>query len=197
MSYYFTNDPQLKRNRKTIDFRFLGVMEHFQSDNGVFSKDSLDYGSRVLLETLMNENISGRVLDLGCGIGVIGILLKKHYADIELTSVDVNETAIQLTQENSKIYHQNNDVFLSDGLENVAGNFDVIVSNPPIRTGKQKIYSLFEQSLERLNKNGTIYLVIRKQQGAQSAVNFLIEKGCVTEIINKEKGYWIIKVKKD
>lgn len=197
MSYYFTNDPQLERNRKKINFRFLGVEEYFISDNGVFSKETLDYGSRVLLESVYKEKISGKILDLGCGIGVIGILLKKYNPNLSLTMVDINETAVELAKENSKLYNQNNIVIVSDGLSNVEDLFDIIVSNPPIRIGKQKMYSLLLQAGDSLKKNGLMYLVIRKQQGAQSAINYLRSNNYSTEIINKEKGYWIIKVKKD
>lgn len=197
MSYYFTNDPQLERNRKKICFRFLGVEEHFVSDNGVFSKDTLDYGSRVLLESVYKEKISGKILDLGCGIGVIGILLKKYNPNLSLTMVDINETAVELAKQNSQLYNQNNIVIVSDGLSNIEDMFDIIISNPPIRIGKQKMYSLLLQAGDSLKKNGLMYLVIRKQQGAQSAIKFLLDNNYNAEVINKEKGYWIIKVKKD
>ncbi len=108
MSYYFTNDPQLEMNRKNISFRFFGVIENFISDNGVFSKETLDYGSRALLETITKLDITGKVLDMGCGIGVIGILLKKYKSDIDLTLIDVNERAVELTKINSQNYKQDN-----------------------------------------------------------------------------------------
>ncbi len=194
MSYYFTNDPNVKENRRNIDFRFLSHLETFISDDGVFSKDTLDFGSRVMLETLMDENLNGKVLDLGCGIGVIGILLKKYKPEIEVTMIDVNERAVGLALDNSKRYGQNNVALVSDGFENIDDQkFDVVISNPPIRTGKQKIYSLFAQSLEHLNEGGCLYLVIRDKQGAASAVKYLKSLKEKVTVINKEKGYWIIK----
>lgn len=195
MSYYFTNDPQLEMNRKNISFRFFGVIENFISDNGVFSKETLDYGSRALLETITKLDITGKVLDMGCGIGVIGILLKKYKSDIDLTLIDVNERAVELTKINSQNYKQDNKVILSDGFAAIDDKFDCIVSNPPIRIGKEKLYSLFTQAYEHLNENGMMYLVIRKQQGAKSAMTYLVELGLKVELLNKDKGYWIISAK--
>ena len=195
MSYYFTNDPQLEMNRKNISFRFFGVIENFISDNGVFSKETLDYGSRALLETITKLDITGKVLDMGCGIGVIGILLKKYKSDIDLTLIDVNERAVELTKINSQNYKQDNKVILSDGFTALDDKFDCIVSNPPIRIGKEKLYSLFAQAYEHLNENGMMYLVIRKQQGAKSAMTYLVELGLKVELLNKDKGYWIISAK--
>lgn len=195
MSYYFTNDPQLEMNRKNISFRFFGVIENFISDNGVFSKETLDYGSRALLETITKLDITGKVLDMGCGIGVIGILLKKYKSDIDLTLIDVNERAVELTKINSQNYKQDNKVILSDGFTALDDKFDCIVSNPPIRIGKEKLYSLFAQAYEHLNENGMMYLVIRKQQGAKSAMTYLAELGLKVELLNKDKGYWIISAK--
>ena len=195
MSYYFTNDPQLEMNRKNISFRFFGVIENFISDNGVFSKETLDYGSRSLLETITKLDITGKVLDMGCGIGVIGILLKKYKSDIDLTLIDVNERAVELTKINSQNYKQDNKVILSDGFTALDDKFDCIVSNPPIRIGKEKLYSLFTQAYEHLNENGMMYLVIRKQQGAKSAMTYLVELGLKVELLNKDKGYWIISAK--
>lgn len=197
MSYYFTNDPNIKSNRRMIDFRFLATLETFTSDNGVFSKDTLDFGSRVMLETLVNRELKGSLLDLGCGIGVIGILLKKYKPELKVTMVDVNETAVSLAKENSKLYHQDNTVLVSDGFTNIDTKFDTIVSNPPIRTGKKVIYELFRQSFDYLNDSGKLYLVIRDKQGAASAVKYLQTLCEKVEIVRKEKGYWIILASKD
>jgi len=84
MSYYFTSNNGKQPNRKKITFRFLASMETFISDDGVFSKDTLDFGSRVLLECLVPRTLEGELLDLGCGIGYIGILLKKLHLQAQL-----------------------------------------------------------------------------------------------------------------
>lgn len=195
MSYYFTNNTGKTPNRKKITFRFLANLETFISDDGVFSKDTLDFGSRALLETIIEEPLTGSLLDLGCGIGYIGILLKKYHRDLSVTMADINETAVRLAQENSRLYGQNNRVLVSDGFANIEDQFDVIVTNPPIRTGKANIYRLFAESMDHLKQQGIMYIVIRKRQGAESAVKYLETLG-ETEIVDKVKGYWIISVRK-
>ena len=193
MSYYFSANTGKEPNRKNINFRFLGTEETFISDDGIFSKDTLDFGSRVLLETVLKEEVKGRVLDLGCGAGFIGILLKKYKPECSITMVDVNETAVALAKENSRLYHQDNEVHVSDGFASIdEKRFDVVVTNPPIRTGKTVIYRLFQEAVAHLNENGRLYIVIRKQQGAESAQKYL-NTLIPTEVIAKEKGYWILR----
>ena len=194
MSYYFTNEPGKKPNRKKISFRFLGNLETFVSDDGVFSKSTLDFGSRVLLETIINIPLNGKLLDLGCGLGYMGIMLKKYQPLLNVTMSDVNETATALAKENSELYHQDNTVVISDGFENIKEMFDCIICNPPIRTGKNNIYRLLTDAINHLNENGVMYIVIRKQQGAASAINYL-NSIAETEVINKKNGYWIICVR--
>ncbi len=195
MSYYFTNNTGKEPNRKKITFRFLANLETFISDDGVFSKDTLDFGSRALLETIIEEPLRGSLLDLGCGIGYIGVLLKKYHPDLNVTMADINETAVRLAQENSRLYGQKNRVLVSDGFANIDDRFDVIVTNPPIRTGKANIYRLFSESMAHLNEEGIMYIVIRKRQGAESAMKYLETLG-KAEIVDKVKGYWIISVRK-
>ncbi len=171
----------------------MGDSETFISDDGVFSKDTLDFGSRALLETVVQRDLTGKLLDLGCGIGYMGIMLKKHFPDLEVTMIDINETAVQLAKENSVLYAQDNACICGDGLSAVDSKFDVIVFNPPIRTGKHNIYRLFREGVDHLNPDGIMYVVIRKQQGAESAVSYLGEIAEV-QIIEKKKGYWILAV---
>lgn len=197
MDHYYTAKEDKRENRRKISFYFLDDRIEMMSDDNVFSKDDLDFGSRVLIETVLKENIKGKVLDLGCGIGNIGILLKKYGSnDIELTMSDVNVIACNLSKENSRLHRQDNEVIESDGFENIAGQFDCIVSNPPIRTGKKVIYKMFEDAYAHITENGSLYLVIRKQQGAESAVKYLETIDFRVSVINKEKGYWIIKGEK-
>ena len=195
MSYYFTSNNGKQPNRKKITFRFLASMETFISDDGVFSKDTLDFGSRVLLENLVPRTLEGELLDLGCGIGYIGILLKKYHPELKVSMVDINETAVELARENSRLYGQDNSVLVSDGLSAVEGQFDIIVTNPPIRTGKDNIYRLFKEGFSHLKAQGKMYVVIRKKQGAESAVRYLGTLG-KTEVIDRVKGYWILSVEK-
>ena len=126
--------------------------------------------------------------------GAIGISLSSLFPSAKVTMIDINERAVDLTNRNIKLNHiKNAQVLQSDGFENITGSFDVIVSNPSIRTGKKVIYPIFEQSINYLNNNGSIYLVIQKKQGANSALNKLESIYGNCEVINKDAGYWILK----
>lgn len=195
MSHYFTDNRNLPQNRKEISFRFSGISYNLITDNGVFSKTEVDFGTWVLLDTLKDEPISGRVLDVGCGYGVIGIVLTTLFKTVTM-GVDVNPRALGLAGENSKLNKVDVDFKLSNCLDEVEGNFNVIVTNPPIRAGKKIVHQIFEQSFDHLEANGCLYVVIRKQQGAESAIKKIKEvfKNC--EVIRKEKGYWILRAQK-
>lgn len=194
MSHYFENDEALKDESLQIHFSMLGKSYTLQSNSGVFSKDKLDTGSHILLETVLEHETQPKTcLDLGCGIGPIGIVLLSHW-NTEMTMIDVNQRAVNLAKENVKRNHVEATVLCQDGIKE--GNFDCILLNPPIRTGKKMIYSLFDQCMEHLNEDGRFWIVMRKQHGAQSAVSYFESNGYTVERMNRDKGYWILKITK-
>ena len=158
------------------------------TDNGVFSKKGLDFGTRSLLETI--DNVSGQVLDFGCGYGPIGIYLKKTY-NVEVDAVDINERAMNLAKKNAELNKTNINIFKSNIYENVNKKYDYIVTNPPIRVGKKILYQILFEAKDHLNVNGELWLVIHKDQGAKSLAKDL-EKEYKVEIKNKNKGFYII-----
>ena len=195
MSHYFENDKNLKSEIRELSYKYNSSFFMFYSDNGVFSKKGIDYGSKLLLETYLKEAKEGmKVLDVGCGYGFIGIVISQitnSYVDM----VDVNKRAIHLTNRNIKRYKEfNGNAFISDAYENIKNKYNVIITNPPIRVGKTKLLEILTCAFEHLEKDGTLYFVIRKDQGALSIKKTLEENHSV-EIINKDKGYFIFKVK--
>lgn len=187
MSHYFTNDYVESKENKTkciIKNTELTLI----TDNGVFSKKGLDFGTRSLLETI--DNVSGQVLDFGCGYGPIGIYLKKTY-DVEVDAVDINERAMNLAKKNAELNKTNINIFESNIYENVNKKYDYIVTNPPIRVGKKILYQILFEAKEHLNVNGELWLVIHKDQGAKTLAKDL-EKEYKVEIKNKNKGFYII-----
>jgi len=196
MSHYFENDINLKSNVRELSYKYNSSFFTFLSDNGVFSKKNIDYGSKLLLETYLKEdNINNiKVLDVGCGYGFLGIVISvitSSYVDM----VDVNKRAVHLTKRNIKKYESfNGNTFVSDAYSEIKNKYNVVITNPPIRVGKIKLLEILEGAFEHLEKNGTLYFVIRKDQGALSIKKILEEKHKV-EIINKDKGYFILKVK--
>ncbi len=187
MSHYFTNDYVESKETKTKCI-IKNIELTLVTDNGVFSKKGLDFGTRSLLETI--DNIKGQVLDFGCGYGPIGIYLKKTY-DVEVDAVDINERAMNLAKKNAELNKVNINIFESNIYENINKKYDYIVTNPPIRVGKKILYQILFEAKEYLKENGELWLVIHKDQGAKTLAKDL-EKEYTVEIKNKNKGFYII-----
>ncbi|HHX51911.1 MAG TPA: methyltransferase [Erysipelothrix sp.] len=169
----------------------MAVEYSFISDDGVFSKDKLDTGTRILLETISKLKLTGKILDYGSGIGVIGILTKKMFEETSVSGFDINSRAVELSKLNA--IKQNVDVDFRQGEKIQSGLYDVILMNPPIRTGKQNIYSMFKDSYDHLKETGQLIIVIRKSHGANSAIKELQTYFSEVEIINRDKGFFIIR----
>ena len=194
MSQYFDNDSSIKSKSIEIDYSINNNKFKFYSDNGVFSKNEYDQGTEILVKSLLGENLSGRVLDLGCGIGCLGIVLAKLIPSLYIDMVDINNRAIQLCQKNILVNKiENARVYESNIYSNVDGLFDSIVTNPPIRAGKKVIYEFFEKAKDYLTINGNLYVVIRKNHGAESAKKKLEEVFGNCTMINRDKGFHILK----
>ena len=192
MEHYYSQNPSISHDENKILFKIKDIELELITDSGVFSKKRVDFGSAFLINS--TPHITGEILDIGCGYGVIGISLSHLNPSTKVTMLDINERAVDLANRNIQLNHTNNaKAIQSDGFSMVDGKFDVIVSNPPIRTGKKVIYPIFEQSIEYLNTNGSIYLVIQKKQGANSALDKLKSIYGNCEVINKDAGYWILK----
>ena len=189
MSHYFTNDINLKHNVDKKNVVINGKEFTFFTDNGVFSKKGLDFGTRTLLESLP-EDLEGDILDFGCGYGPIGIYLKKSY-DCEVDMLDINERSVSLAKKNADLNNAKVNIFLSDIYSNVNKKYDYIVTNPPIRVGKQILYKILFDAKDYLKENGKIYLVINKDQGAKSLMKDLANSYKVS-LVNKNKGFFII-----
>lgn len=189
MSYYFTNDETLKSEVKKIYVMINNLPFSFYTDNGVFSKKGLDFGTRTLLENL--PQLNGNVLDVGCGYGPIGIYISKKN-NLLVDMIDINRRSLDLAVKNSKLNDVKTNVFESDLYDNIIKKYDFIITNPPIRIGKQKLYKLLFEAKNHLNKNGELWLVVNKNQGAKSLVEDL-KKEYETTIICKNKGFFIIK----
>ena len=194
MPHYYTNNVDMKSEESLIHLKYRNHDLYFVSDHGVFSKERVDYGSRVLLDAMDIKENQKTLLDVGCGYGTLGISLKKEYPWLSVEMVDVNERALKLA--NKSILKNGVDhikAYESYIYENVKNSFDVIVTNPPIRAGKKVVFEILEKAYDHLNDQGEIFVVIQKKQGAPSAKTKLEEVFGNCEIIKKDKGYYILK----
>lgn len=191
MGQYFSND-ELKSDLKIFKTSILGKEYSFYTDNGVFSKEKLDFGTRTLIESLPLKSLTGDILDVGCGYGVIDIILGK-ITQASFEGIDVNKRALHLAEMNKKLNNINNASFYYSNIyENVDKKYDFIITNPPIRAGKEVVYGIVMNARNYLKDNGVLYIVIRKEQGAKSMLRDL-EEYYNTEVINKNKGFFVIK----
>ena len=191
--HYYTRVPQSESRPVSCVYSYRGVDLFFQTDAGVFSKGEVDTGTRLLLEALPEE-MNGDILDLGCGWGVIGISIAKKWPETRVTMADVNTRALDLSRENAKRNRAEVTCVESDGMAALEGQtFDAVVTNPPIRAGKQVIYKMFADAAKSLKTGGALYLVIRKQQGAESCMKYLQTIYGNVEKLVKSGGFWVLK----
>lgn len=198
MSHYFINDPTLASKEKIISFEINGKRIKLLSDNGVFSKDKIDEGSLAFIKVLLSLNLSGNILDLGCGYGPIGLSIAIFTPTARLTLADINSRAVALCEKNAKILGLSQRVtcLQSDIFEKIEGPYDSIAINPPIRAGKKVTYAMYEGSYSRLIDGGSLFIVIRKAQGAPSASKYIESIFGNITLLKKSKGYYIYQAKK-
>lgn len=192
MGQYFDND-KLSSNMQKCEVVVRNCMLTLFLDNGVFSKNRLDFGTRLLLETIPLDDISGDILDMGCGYGPIGLFLAKM-TNSNIDMCDVNKRALHLSSIASKFNKLKNvNIFESNCYSNIPDGkkYDFIITNPPIRAGKKIVYEIIMNAKNYLKKNGKLFLVIRKEQGAKSMI-FDLEKIYNVSILEKSKGFFII-----
>jgi 16S rRNA (guanine1207-N2)-methyltransferase len=192
--HYYSSQPNVEHELRTIRVTVRGFDLTFWTDAGVFSKTGIDFGSRLLIET-MEIPVGAKVLDVGCGYGPIGITAAMLAESGEVTMVDVNERAVFLAKKNiEQNMAPGAKAIVSDRFEKVGGEkFDRILTNPPIRAGKAVVHSIFEGAAEHLNAGGELWVVIQKKQGAPSAKKKLEELFGSVEDVARDAGYRIFR----
>lgn len=196
MEQYFTKNPTTKDDIYKFKWNALGEEFIFNTSNSVFSKSAVDFGTMTMIESFeANEKgFEGSILDLGCGYGPVGVILAKAMSNVKITMLDINERAVKLSEMNAKENKvaEKINVLQSNILENTGERFDRILTNPPIRAGKETVYMFFDKAYEHLNEGGKLYIVIQKKQGANSAIDKLNSLFGNCETIYKKAGYFIL-----
>lgn len=196
MEHYFTNNSNTTDNIKTIEYYINDEKLEFLTNNAVFSKSYVDFGSDFLNQYVINnvENANKKLIDVGCGYGAMGLTIGHFLDNLDLTLIDINERAVALCKENADklLNHKNVNIFESDIFENVTGTFDIAITNPPIRTGKQNVFAIYEACYNHLNDGGEIFVVIQKKQGANSSKDKLTELFGNCNIVDKKSGYMLL-----
>ena len=198
MGHYFDENPNSESNIREIKFSLYGQNYAYYTDNGVFSKSKVDEGSYIFLKVLLPLHLTGRILDLGCGYGPIGLTIALNEKQARVDLADINSRALALASRSGERLNLTKRVtFLhSDIFEKIEGPYDSIVVNPPIRAGKVVTYRMYSESKQYLIDGGSLYVVIRRKQGAESALKYIETVFDNVSVLHKEKGYWIIKATK-
>ena len=198
MEHYYTNNPTTESREKIINSTIANENLKFYTDNGVFSKESVDFGTKIMLESFSTEKENAKVADIGCGYGVISIYLAKKYPTFRFTMVDVNNRVLELSKKNIELNKIENEVEVleSSSFDNVVGTFDIVLTNPPIRAGKKIVHKIMTDSYEHLNAQGELWVVIQKKQGMASCKKLLEDTFSMVEVVTKNKGYYILKAVK-
>ena len=192
---YFAENPDAEHDIHELNVQLLGQNMTFLTDAGVFSKKMIDYGSQALLKCL-DFHKQESVLDVGCGYGTLGLTLVKA-KEVEATLVDINQRALDLARQNAERNQVLATIFQSNIYQNVEGRFHHIISNPPIRAGKQIVHEVIAGSHAHLLDGGDLTIVIQKKQGAPSAKAKMEEVFGNCEILKKDKGYYILRSRKE
>ena len=192
---YFAENPDAEHDIHELKVQLLGQKITFLTDAGVFSKKMIDYGSQALLKCL-DFHKQESVLDVGCGYGTLGLTLVKA-KEVEATLVDINQRALDLARQNAERNQVLATIFQSNLYQNVEGRFHHIISNPPIRAGKQVVHKVIAGSYAHLLDGGDLTIVIQKKQGAPSAKAKMEEVFGNCEILKKDKGYYILRSRKE
>jgi len=200
MDHYYSKKPTSESKPETWETQIKDQTFSFTTDAGVFSKKEVDFGSEVLMTTAERvEFPEGDLLDVGGGYGPIGLYLARAFPKRTIEMVDVNERAVALAKENAAQNDiENVRIYQSDLYENVPNQkFAGVISNPPIRAGKQVVHAILETAADYLVEDGLLLIVIQKKQGAPSARKKMKEVFGNVKRINLEKGYWILASRKE
>lgn len=198
MNHYYDENPEVESDELLFTYSYDNHDLELITDSGVFSKGKIDFGSDLLVTAFLKAYPPGptkKIIDVGCGYGPIGLMIAKVSPHHEVTMVDINQRALSLSRKNKKRNRIDNaEIIESNGLSQVEDNtYDFVLTNPPIRAGKQVVHSILEDAFNKLKQGGALYVVIQKKQGMPSAKKKMQETFDNVEVLEKSKGYYILR----
>lgn len=193
MSHYFINDPELKSAVRTIAYDYRGQKLKLYTDRGVFARDRVDFGTHLLLQAFTPPKETDlRVLDVGCGYGIIGLAIARAYPDFTVELSDVNRRAVELARRSAAEMKLGNvKIYEGDLYENAGGPYDIIITNPPVRAGNAVVEAIFTRGYELLAPGGMLWAVMKKEQGAKRMMEKVKTLFGQLETVLIKKGYYI------
>ena len=193
---YFAENPTSQHDEHIIDYQVNGIDLKFTTDAGVFSKLRVDYGSGVLIKKMLDVDFpQNNILDVGTGYGPIGLFAAKFWPKQTVEMIDVNQRGLDLAKKNAEINHVNNiAIFSSDVYSHIssAKKYGLILTNPPIRAGKEVVSNILSGAKNHLVTDGVLLVVIQKKQGEPSARKLLTKTFGNCTILKRDKGYYVL-----
>ncbi|MCD7723655.1 MAG: methyltransferase [Clostridiales bacterium] len=193
ISHYFIEDDTLAPHIETFSYYYKDMKFSLCSNSGIFSPGHVDSETDILIKSL--PALSGKLLDLGCGYGVIGIVLGKYFG-LDVTLADINQRALECAKTNCEKNDFSAEIIKTDCFENIKECFDAITLNPPIHAGKQVMFNMYEGAWRHLRPGGKFYVVIQKKHGAESTAKMLEKLFGNCESIYKKKGIFVFECAK-
>ncbi|WP_069366442.1 class I SAM-dependent methyltransferase [Salisediminibacterium beveridgei] len=196
--HYYSGKPGSESKQKMISETLKGRDFTFIVDRGVFSGHAVDFGSKLLIEHFEEPQAAGDILDIGCGWGPIGLAVAAAYPERQIGMIDVNERSVSLAKVNAgKNSITNQTIALKDATDGLSdSNYAAVLTNPPIRAGKDVVFRIYEEAVRSLQAEGELWVVIQKKQGASSTKKKLEELGLHVRTVAKQKGYFVFAGKK-
>lgn len=191
--HYFSERPISAERRGLVKTRLRGMEFGFVTSSGVFSIRRVDRGTRLLVESMVLPG-EGRVLDMGCGYGVVGVVAGRLVPGLEVWMTDINERAVSLARLNLDRNGVEAEVRQGDLYEPVGGmRFGVVLSNPPISAGLRRVVRpLVEGAVAHLEVGGSLQVVVQSRKGGKTLAAMMEDAFGGVEVLARGGGYRVL-----
>lgn len=197
VNHYFAAHPKSKMKLGIIRTYLRGKSFEFLTSSGVFSKERVDLGTRLLIESMVLPE-EGYVLDVGCGYGAVGIAAATFNPDLRVVMVDTNERAVWLAKQNIEVNHvENAEVRRGYLYEPVkVSTFDCILSNPPVSAGMATVKAIITEAPKHMTSKALFQMVIRSKIGGKRLLMIFEEALGNVAVLARKSGYRVLVAEK-